>query len=125
GVVGKALLTYHGKQLIALFMVDRGKDCFYAGLDLRERKRNGYVWRYLICQAAELLLKGCLQLKDFDKYDADTLKDDYRHRLGKLADECSNAYAFRIPDGALRTELENLSKLYEQQHLRYASAMDI
>lgn len=118
------MLTDHGKRAIALSMIARGQDFQNAADALRGRSGSGYVWRYLVCQAVELIVKGCLQLRDFDTYSTRKLRS-FHHRLLILADHCSDVYGVPRPRGEFREELRYITSFYERHELRYASGLDI
>ena len=118
------ILTRYGESRVALSMIARGQHFFSAGAMLSQKGGNGYVTRHLLCQGAELILKGLLLLGDFPKY-WPLLKVKFNHRLLRLADEVADLYSQPKPAGALRAELVMLDRLYRSHHLRYASGMDL
>jgi hypothetical protein len=80
-----AIWTDFGKRRIALAMVHRGEQFLAAAVLLKKQGGNGYVWRHLVCQAAELITKGSLLLFDYDRYKPNLKK--FGHRLLALSDE--------------------------------------
>jgi hypothetical protein len=115
--------TNHGKREIALAMVHRGEQFLGAGVLLKGQGGNGYVWRHLVCQGAELIMKGSLLLLDYDAFKP-RLRE-LGHQLLVLADTCTKTFRLSPVSGDLRGELAAVSDLYEHHELRYASGMDI
>lgn len=120
---GPGAWTDHGKREIAFAMVRRGEHFVGAAILVKQEGGNGYVWRHLICQGAELIMKGCLLLHDYDGYKPRVKR--LGHRLLPLSEECTTLFGLRPVAGLLRQQLERMSKLYEQHHLRYASGIDL
>jgi len=120
---GSGRWTDYGKRQIALAMVHRGEQFLGAAMLLKKEGGNGYVWRHLVCQSAELIMKGSLLLVDYDRYQPELKK--FGHQLLVLGDVCVEAFNLSPMTGALRTQIANISDLYEHHELRYASGMDI
>ncbi len=120
---GTAHLTDYGKAAVAKAMIGRGENFLGAAVLLKREGGNGYVWRYLLCQGIEVVLKGLLLLKSYNEHHP-TLRE-IGHDLTKAADRCAEAYRLRSPAGDLRRELEGLSRLYMNHQLRYASGLDL
>ena len=120
---GPGQWTDHGKRSIALAMVHRGEHSVGAAVLLEQNGGNGYVWRHLLCQGVELVLKGSLLLRDYDQYEPELKK--LGHRLVDLADKCAEVFGVHPPRGPLRDELSKIAALYQRHDLRYASGLDI
>jgi len=116
-------LTNYSKRQIALAMVGRGEHFVVAAVLLERNGGNGYVWRHLLCQGAELIMKGSLLLHDYNKYKSEI--KGFGHRLLVLAVECTKAFNLSPVTADLRKQLADVSHLYEKHALRYASGMDI
>lgn len=120
---GPGMWTDHGKREIANAMIHRGEQFLGGAILLKQQGGNGYVWRHLICQGAELIMKGCLLHHDYDRYKP--LLKGFGHRLVVLSDACTKLFGLRPAAGTLRQQLERISELYEHHELRYASGLDI
>jgi hypothetical protein len=138
-------LAPHGKLVNADSMYLKGKAFIVAAVLLerhqRERQASSdetdYVFLHLLCQGIELVLKGLLLRKDYDKYivrltDNKYLnqrygkplrKDILGHNLLKIADEALRAYKLNSMRGALKGQLSYLSKMYLEHRLRYGSGI--
>jgi hypothetical protein len=118
--------TIVGKRQIAVSMYARGKAFIGAAILLRRQgslEPMDYVVLHLQCQGIEITLKGLLLLRDYDQYMPQLRK--LGHDLYRIADETSSAYGLGAPRGAVAEELRELSNLYSQHLMRYASVYDI
>lgn len=120
---GTGHLSILGKQEVARAMVERSKSFLGAAVLLKQHSGNGYVWRYLLCQGIEVLLKGLLLLKSYNTYNGKLRT--IGHNLLTAADHCAVAYSQRAPHGRLREELLGLQQLYGSHRLRYATGLDL
>jgi hypothetical protein len=118
--------TIVGKRHIGLSMYIRGK-AFIGSAILLKRQANSepmeYVVLHLLCQGLEITLKGLLLLRNYDQY-----KPRLRalgHDLCRTAAEASAAFGLEAPTGAVAAELTQLSAIYSQHLMRYASVYDI
>jgi hypothetical protein len=86
-----------------------------------------YVVLYLLCQSIEVVLKGLLLFKDYDKY-AKHLRR-LGHNLSKIAAEALKAYGENGTLKPMRTavagEIRTLSDLYSTHLLRYGTVSDM
>lgn len=115
--------TVHGKRKIALAMIHRAESFLGAAVLLKKNRGNGYVWRHLACQSAELLMKGALLLHDYNRFRPRLRK--LGHRLTALADICIAEFGLRPMSERLRSQLTRASELFAHHDLRYASGLDI
>jgi hypothetical protein len=83
-----------------------------------------YIVLHLICQSIEVVLKGLLLFKDYDKYTGH-LKNAFGHNLAKVAKEASVAYGLNPMRGALAGEIRTLSDFYFKHRLRYGMVSDM
>jgi hypothetical protein len=120
---GPAMLTNAGKHHIAIAMFHRGEQFLGSAILLKNQGGNGYVWRHLLCQGAELIMKGCLLLFDYNYYKPKLKK--FGHKLLKLCDHCVEVFNLSPITGEFRDQIAIVSDLYENHELRYASGMDI
>jgi hypothetical protein len=81
---------------------------------------------HLLCQSIELVLKGLLLRRDFDKYHP-SLKGHggFGHNLYKLSEETSSVYGMNCLRKPLADELRNLNNFYSKHLLRYGTIVDI
>ena len=82
-----------------------------------------YVVLQLLCQGIEIVLKGLLLLKDYDRYES-SLKQ-LGHNLHKIALEAVSAYSTKPLHPDLDQELSALNNLYSKHLLRYGVLPDI
>jgi hypothetical protein len=120
----KGKLTDTSKQALAWSEFDKGKGFLGAALLLRRIGGDEYVVLHLICQGVEVVLKSLLVMHDYDKYWS-ALKKGYGHDLKKVANEVLSIYKRKPLSGPLEKELGDLSEVYREHSLRYASIRDI
>lgn len=123
-------LTIEGKQMVAESMYAKGKNFLGAALLLRQKKGYEYVVLHLLCQGIEIILKGVLLTKDYNKYIGRLKKNKkdpstFGHDLMKLALACINEFNLRPLCPNLVAELEGLNTLYSRHRLRYGTFFDI
>lgn len=123
--IGGGTWTLYGKQQIGIAMYKKGK-AFVGTAVLISRQGSSepvdYVALYLLCQGFEVMLKGLLLLRDYDRFKG-RLKP-IGHDLLKLAHETSNAYGMKLRPAVL-DELRTISQLYLRNLLRYGTGYDI
>ena len=88
-----------------------------------DSEHNDYVVLHLLCQGMEVVLKGLLLLKDYDR-NILRLKP-LGHNIFKVTEEVSAAYGLKPMCANLERELRDLNKLYTKQLLRYWTGYDI
>ena len=66
--ITQGVWTDYAKQWVAASMYSKGKNFLGAALLRRQNAGYEYVVLHLICQGAEITLKGLLLFKDFEKY---------------------------------------------------------
>lgn len=123
---GKGSLSRYGKQVIAISMYRKGEAFVGASILLRKTSNTEqvtYVALHLFCQGVELILKGLLLCKDYDKYKPWLRR--LGHNLFKTADETITTYQLNSTRSALSGELKTLSGLYSKHLLRYGTAYDL
>jgi hypothetical protein len=113
--------TPYYRQMVARDMVARGQHFFASAILLKQHAGHPYVWRHNFCQGIEVLMKGLLLVKDFDRYWP--RMRGFGHKLLDVCDETSAAYGIPKPAGEIRGEIEYLSRFYQQHWLRYASGV--
>jgi hypothetical protein len=82
-----------------------------------------YVVLHFLCQGIEIILKGLLLIRDFDKYDPRLTR--FGHNLLEIATEAATAYHLNPARNVLAEELSTLSKFYSKHQLRYGGLGDI
>ena len=131
---GKATASPYGKSLIADSMYKKGTVFFAsAGLlaQLYQHQRPvpehvDYVFLHLLCQGIELVLKGLLLHRDFDKYHPLLKgKGGFGHNLYELAEEASSVYGMNTMRKPLADELHSMNNFYSKHRLRYGTIVDI
>ena len=108
-------------------MYNKGKAFIGAAILLSREtasEHSDYVVLHLLCQGIELVLKGLLLDRDYDRY-FPRLPRSLGHDLKKIALETASAYGRKLPRGGVVTELEALSTLYKQHLLRYGGVSDM
>lgn len=119
-------LALAGKQAIANSMYNKGKAFVGAAILLSREgssEHTHYVALHNFCQGTEIVLKGLLLYRDYDKY-----KPRLRllgHNLVAIAREAASAYGRREPRANLATELATLNGFYSKHLLRYGGLIDI
>jgi len=128
GAMGPLVLRPDGKQVIASSMYNKGKAFIGAAILLSretDSEHSDYVVLHLLCEGIEIVLKGLLLVRDYDRYYPRLHKKPLRHDLKKIALETASAYGRKLPRGGVVTELEALSTLYKQHLLRYGGVSDM
>lgn len=126
-IAARMELTPHGKRLHALSMYQKGKAFIGASHLLADKAKAEpfqYVALHLLCQGLEITLKGILLLHDFDGQQG-RLKKPLGHNLLRVAEDAVALYGMNPLRPPLKAELKQLSGLYSQHLLRYASTHDI
>jgi hypothetical protein len=124
---GGGRLTPFGQHQIAIAMYRKGEAFLGAALLLRAQARSEaheYVFRHLLCQSVELILKAALLLVDYDRY-MPMLERPLGHNLRRIADEAIAATAQNPLAATTAEDLAELSRLYSQHQLRYGGLQDI
>ena len=116
GYVNQGKLAPAGKEVIAASMYGKGK-AFVGAAILLSRQGDSehvdYVVLHLLCQGIELVLKGLLLLKDYDRYES-SLINSLGHNLHKIALEAVSAYSTKPLRPDLDQELSRLNNLYSK-----------
>jgi hypothetical protein len=121
------MLTQGGKRRVARSMYLKGKAFVGAAILLdrhAESEQIDYVVLHLLCQGIEVVLKGLLILKDYDKY-IDRLQNSFGHKLPKIATEVSKEYNLKDMSAKLASEMRTLHDFYSKHRLRYGTVSDI
>jgi hypothetical protein len=116
--------TKLGKKLKADIMYEKGCEFIGASMLLKNKKGRTAVQMYLLLQGLEILLKGILLSKNYDKYQI-VLKKKYGHNIPKLFNEVKRIYKIKIVSNDFNSTLLAVSKHYRENNLRYGSLLDI
>ena len=110
--------TPAAKRMIAEQLYVRGRHFIAAAILLHQHDGDENVVVHLLCQVFELVLKGLLLARDFDKYQP-RLKGQYGHRLARLV--CDTLAEFNLRPLQLRhtAELQDLEQWYATNMFRY------
>ncbi len=125
---GAMTLSVFGKKKVAESMYARGGSFLGAALLLRKQGGYEYVVLHLICQGIEIILKGLLLHKDYDKYKPQlkkNKKNGFGHDLEKIAAVAVSEFTVRNLKPDVEAELKALNSLYSEHYLRYGSGYDI
>ena len=116
-------LAPHGKKLVAHAMFYKGKHFLAAAALLLQKGGCGDVVLHLLCQGLEIIQKGLLLARDYDKFKPELKK--LGHNLVRGSDALHAAYALRPLKKETQAELQALSD-YDRQHLlRYGTIHDV
>jgi hypothetical protein len=116
-----------GKRRVSVSMYLKGRAFIGAAILLNRHAESDdieYVVLHLFCQGMEVVLKGLLLFKNYDKYTG-RLKNSFGHNLSKLAAEASLAYGLNPMRGAFDSEIRTLSDFYSKHRLRYGTVSDM
>lgn len=113
----------YGKLLVAHAMLHKGTQ--FVGAAILLRQKNGYpdVVLHLLAQGLEIVQKGILLAKDYDRFRPQLKK--LGHNLVRGSDALESACGFRPMPQKLKAELQAISGFYGQHVLRYASIHDL
>ena len=124
----RSFLTPAGKQGVAASMYAKGTSFIGAAILVQGQsasEHSDYVVLHLLCQGLEVLLKGLLLHKDYDRYRPRLGARDLGHNIFDIAEETLKEYGLNPMTADLQTELRELDKLYRDHWLRYGSTLDI
>lgn len=126
-ITGTAQATRHAKTMIVQAEYAKGKSFLGAAILLRQRacsEADEYVFRHLLCQAIELILKSVLLTVNYDRFQPQ-LATKLGHRLLKIADEVCAVCGIAPLRAPIAKELHLLDQVFSTHRLRYASALDV
>lgn len=126
-ITGTAIATRHAKTMIVQAEYAKGKSFLGATILLRQRacsEADEYVFRHLLCQAIELILKSVLLAVNYDRFQPQ-LATKLGHRLLKIADEVHAVCGIAPLRAPIAKELHLLDQVFSTHRLRYASALDV
>ena len=119
-------LTEYGRFGISLTQFNKG--CAFLGAarllkGKSTQEAHHYVCLHLICQGAELIFKGLLLFKDFQKYRP--LERKYGHKIVEIANIAHSEYGLKPIKQDVSDELKKLEYQFSWHNLRYAGLGDI
>ena len=117
-------LTAYSKKLVAHAMFDKGKHFLAAAVLLLKQNGHPEVVRHLLAQGLEVIQKGLLLAKDYDRYQP-RLKYKLGHSLVRGSNALRACYGFRPLQTDVLRELQKLSAYYEDHLLRYGTIEDL
>lgn len=122
--IGKASLTNYSKKMIAHAMFHKGKN--FLGAAILLDKQNGYrdIVLHLICQGIEIIQKGMLLAKNFEKY-APKLQKPLGHNLVRGSEALCEEFNLKPLKKTTQNELFLLSEYYRKHLLRYGGIHDV
>lgn len=120
---GTAKPTKYGKLLIAHAFYEKGGNFLQASVLLQKHGGNMFVVEHLFCQGLELIFKGLLLFRDYDKYKRQLKK--IGHDLKELVNVALAAFGLNGLDPKSAKELETMSNFYGSHLLRYGSSVDV
>jgi hypothetical protein len=126
--LARSFLTDAGKRGVAASMYAKGTSFIGAAILVRGQsasEHSDYVVLHLLCQGLEVLMKGLLLHKDYDRYRARLGAHDLGHNILDVTEEALREYGLNPMRDNLKTELRELDKLYRDHWLRYGSTLDI
>jgi len=107
-------------------MYQKGKDFILAAMLLNQKNRFNYVYRHLICQELENILKSLLLFKDFKRFKP-LLKP--RRELGHDLEKIVLCWSKELNGNRINVKLLNEIKtpniFYKNHRLRYGSIADL
>lgn len=119
-------MTLYAKSEISKWMLYRGHSFLKSAILLKQSGGSHDVELYNVCQGTEVVLKGLLLLKVYDKYKPLLPKRKiFGHNLVKLANAAIFEYGVKELSTDETNELELLNIYYNNHFLRYAGAHDI
>jgi hypothetical protein len=117
GTASGAFTPYAKRQMASDFC-RRGMHFYAAAVLLRQNGGDGYVVLHLKCQGIELVLKGWLLLRNFDKYKSKIRA--YSHNLERLVRDALVEFKRDPLPAEIATELQELSQLFSSHEFRYS-----
>lgn len=115
--------TPHAKRKMGAQFYGKGTDFIRAAILLRGLGRDEYVVLQLLCQGIELVMKGLLLVKDYDKYQpklgGPRTKGSYGHDLLPLAEDALAEFNLKQLQPAVLQELRALNGWYSGHLFRY------
>ena len=120
---GSGRLSSHGKRMVA--RVTYAKGASFLGAAVLLRRQHGYeaVVLHVLCQGVEIVLKGILLFRNYDKYQPKLRQ--MGHNLEKLAMTAVREFRTRPLAAGMLAELNVLSGLYSKHLLRYGTFYDV
>jgi hypothetical protein len=122
--LGEGRLTIHGKKRIGYEMFQKGEHFLAAAILLHRHKGHQEVVIHLLCQGIEIVQKGMLLFRDFDKYEP-KLQSPLGHNLIRGSKSFCEAFRLKPLKKATQQELELLNNYYCKHLLRYGGIHDI
>lgn len=120
----KVTFSVYGKREIAKSTYHKGRAFILASILLdREENNHHFVCLHLLCQGLELLYKGTLLLKDFDRFKPKIR--GFGHNLITLYDCWSEEYNFSRKNKQYYRELTILNGFFSNHLFRYGNITDI
>lgn len=119
---GPLSLSIYGRKVVARSMCEKGKSFLQAAVLLEQQGGNKSVVLYLVCQGIEIMLKGLLLFKDFEKYSVQN--KCIGHDLIRLKNEILSEYKVKPLPERNAKEIANLNSLYSKHLLRYGTGYD-
>jgi len=126
--LARSFLTEAGKRGVAASMYAKGTSFISAAILVHRQsasEHNDYVVLHLLCQGLEVLMKGLLLHKDYDRYRARLGAYDLGHNILDVTEEAVKECGLNPMRDNVKTELRELDKLYRDYWLRYGSTLDI
>jgi hypothetical protein len=115
--------TPHAKRMMARRLYEKGYNFLAAAVMLGKHHGDEYVTLHLACQGIEMILKGLLLLKDYDRYQP-LLHKRYGHNLLLLTSDAIIEFRLRPLRPEIASELQELNQLYRNA-FRYSGLLDI
>lgn len=122
--LGQAHLAPYGKKMVAHAMFDKGKNFLVAGTLLNKQQGNKDVVLHLLCQGIEIVQKGILLVRDFDKYES-KLQKRLGHNLVRGSEALHKEFKLKPLKKGPQDELQALSDYYRKHLLRYGGIHDV
>lgn len=119
-------LTSYGKSKISRIQFDKGCAFFGAALLLKRHAQNEshkYVYIHLVCQAIELISKGLLLTKDYNKYRSK--EREFGHDIFSLSEEVLIEFNLNKFRDDMKHDLKLISEKFRHHKFRYSSIHDI
>jgi hypothetical protein len=104
-------------------MFHKGKHFLAAAALLHQIDRNRDVVLQLLCQGLEIIQKGLLLARNYDKFKPKLRK--LGHDLVRISDALHAAYTLKPLKKGTKAELQVLSDYYRQHLLRYGTIHDV
>jgi hypothetical protein len=120
------LLEPHGKNLVAHAMFRKGKQFLAAAVLLHQKASYGNVVLHLLCQGLEIVQKGLLLARNYDKFKSQlTDKRMLGHDLVRGSLALQIEYALKPLKRETEVQLQLLNRYYCRHLLRYGNIRDI